>query len=90
MNEQIQWMANIAKQRLPKASYSAKMFDFVQSRYQAGDKWETVRDALYQKYQVNQEDGYDITSRDMYCNGCYCCYIFYSNKIKTFHIINVI
>ena len=41
------------------------------SEYDKGTPWETVRDSLYQKYQVNQEDGYDITSRDLYCNGCF-------------------
>jgi hypothetical protein len=81
MKEQIQWMATIARQRLPDDSYSAKMFDFVQSRHQAGDKWEAVRDALYQKYQVNQEDGYDITARNMYCNGCFASGINFAASI---------
>jgi hypothetical protein len=81
IKEQIHWMANIARQRLPNDSYSAKMFDFVQARYQAGDKWETVRDGLYEKYQVNQEDGYDITSRNMYCNGCFASGINFAASI---------
>ena len=81
IEEQIQWMTNVAKQRLPNDSYSAKMVDFVQSRYHAGDKWETVRDALYTKYQLNQEDGYDITSRGLYCNGCFASGINFAASI---------
>jgi hypothetical protein len=78
---QIQWMPNIARQRLPNDSFSAKMFDFVQSRYNAAEKWETVRDALYVKYQLNQEDGYDITSRGLYCNGCFASGINFASSI---------
>jgi len=69
--EQVQWMAKTARQRLPDHSYSAKMFDFVSASYNSGTKWEKVRDDLYQKYQVNQEDGYDITAKNLYCNGCF-------------------
>jgi len=69
--EQIYWMANTARQRLPDHSYSAKMFDFVLASYNSGKTWEKVRDDLYQKYQVNQEDGYNITAKNLYCNGCF-------------------
>jgi len=79
--EQIQWMANTARQRLPKHSYSAKMYDFVNARYLSGATWETVRDELYQKYQVNQEDGYDITSKELYCNGCFASGINFAASI---------
>jgi hypothetical protein len=71
IKEQTQWMADVARQRLPEHSYSAKMYDYVKGAYEKGTPWETVRDQLYEKYQVNQEDGYDITSRDLYCNGCF-------------------
>ncbi len=78
---QIQWMANTARQRLPHHSYSAKMFDLVKARYHSGVKWERVRDELYQKYQVNQEDGYDITSKQLYCNGCFASGINFAASI---------
>ena len=71
MEEQVQWMANIARQHLPDDSYSAKMFDFVKGRYHAGVPWEQARDEVYQRYQVEQLDGYDITSKNIYCNGCF-------------------
>lgn len=69
--EQILWMADQARKRLPNNSYSAKMFDFVKSRYEQGVSWETARDAIYERYQVNQMDGYDITSKNIFCNGCF-------------------
>ena len=71
MLEKILWMAEHSRQQLPDDSYSAAMFDFVQAEYHKGTQWEIVRDLLYQKYQVDQEDGYDITSRNLYCNGCF-------------------
>ncbi len=69
--EQTQWMANEARKRLPEDSYAAKMYDFVKSRYEANVTWEQARDDVYTRYQVNQEDGYDITSQNIFCNGCF-------------------
>ena len=69
--EQIQAMADQARTALPEDSYAAAMFDYVKSEYENGTKWETARDGLYQRYQVEQADGYDITARGLYCNGCF-------------------
>jgi hypothetical protein len=69
--EQIQWMATKARQRLPEDSYAAKMYDFVQSKYATNVPWEQARDEIYTRYQVNQEDGYTITSKNIFCNGCF-------------------
>jgi len=69
--EQILWMANEARKRLPEASYAAKMYDFVKSKYEANVPWEQARDDVYIRYQVNQKDGYTITSKNIYCNGCF-------------------
>ncbi len=55
--EQTQWMATEARKRLPEDSYAAKMYDFVKGRYDANVPWEQARDAVYTRYQVNQEDG---------------------------------
>jgi hypothetical protein len=86
IGEQIQWMADKARQYLPDDSYSAKMFDFVKSRYQAGVPWEQARDEIYQRYQVQQLDGYDITSRNIYCNGCFASGInFASSLVSLFY-----
>ena len=86
MDEQIQWMADKARQYLPDDSYSAKMFDFVKGRYQAGVPWEQARDEIYQRYQVEQLDGYDITSKNIYCNGCFASGInFASSLVSLFY-----
>jgi hypothetical protein len=69
MKNRITWIAEKARQRLPNDSYSAKMYDFVKSRYEAGIPWEQTRDELYARYQLQQQDGYDITSRNLYANG---------------------
>lgn len=86
MKDKIIWMSNEARKRLPTNSYSAKMFDFVQSRYHENIPWEQVRDEIYLKYQVNQEDGYTITSKKLYCNGCFASGInFASSLISLFY-----
>lgn len=79
--DKILWMAGEARKSLPKDSYATKMYDFVASEYKKGTKWEEVRDALYEKYQVNQEDGYNITSKELYCNGCFAAGINYAASI---------
>jgi hypothetical protein len=74
-------LAKKARQRLPDASYSAHMFDFVLSQYQADLPWEATRDAVYQRYQVAQKDGYNITSKKLYCNGCFASGINFAASI---------
>jgi len=71
MKEKMHWMASEARKRLPNDSYSAKMYDFVKEKYDANFTWEETRDALYKRYQVEQADGYNITSQNSYCNGCF-------------------
>ncbi len=79
--ENIIAMAKKGRKRLPANSYPAKMFDFVLHSYEAGIPWEQTRDLLYQKYQVNQEDGYTITSKKLYCNGCFAAGINFGASI---------
>lgn len=71
LKENTQWMAREARKHLPDSSYSAKMYDFVKSQYDKGVSWEMARDAVYQRYQVDAADGYDITHQNIYCNGCF-------------------
>jgi hypothetical protein len=86
MKEQVQWMAEEARNRLPNESYSAKMYDFVKSRYHANIPWEQTRDEVYERYQVEQLDGYDLTSRNLYCNGCFAAGInFASSMVSLFY-----
>ena len=69
--QQLAWMSEQARTYLPDDSVSGRMYDFVKSRYQAGIPWEQARDEVYQRYQIEEQDGYDITSRNMDCNGCF-------------------
>ena len=75
------WMADEARKRLPNDSYAAKMYDFVKENYALNIPWEQTRDALYIKYQVEQADGYDITSKNSYCNGCFAAGINFGSSI---------
>ena len=84
--ENILWMATESRKILPDDSYSAKMYDFVKSRYVANIPWEQTRDEVYQRYQVAQADGYTMTSQNRYCNGCFAAGInFASGMISLFY-----
>lgn len=69
IKDQILWMADKARQRLPDNSYTADMYDFVKESYESGIRWEHTRDKIYQRYQIQQRAGYDITARNLYANG---------------------
>jgi len=61
MQEQTWWLAEQASKTFPKDSYPAKMYAFIKSSYQQNpDKsdWEKSRDEVYQRFQVNNSDGY--------------------------------
>ena len=71
IKENLMWMADKSRKILPEDSYSAKMYDYVKTEYLTGMEWESIRDNIYQRYQVEGKDGYDLTSRNIYCNGCF-------------------
>jgi len=81
VKDQITWMADRAREGVPDTSYIAKMYDFVKGRYAAGVSWEQARDDVYQRYQVEQRDGYDLTSQDLVCNGCFAAGINFAASI---------
>ncbi len=84
--EQLTWMAGKAREHLPDTSYSAKMYDFVKAKYESGIPWEQARDSVYVRYQVDEADGYDITSRGLYCNGCFAAGInFAASLVSLFY-----
>lgn len=84
--EKIITMADQSRKLLPNDSYAAKMYDFVKSRYRANIPWEQTRDEVYQRYQVEEADGYDMTSQKKYCNGCFAAGInFASSLISLFY-----
>lgn len=81
MKDKVLWMADQARKGLPDDSYSAKMYDFVKARYMTGVPWEQVRDEVYKRYQVDQMDGYNMTSKAKYCNGCFAAGINFAASI---------
>lgn len=86
IKEQLFQLAEQAKSELPPSSYPAAMYRYVKGLYASGIPWEQARDSVYQRYQVNQLDGYDISSRNMYCNGCFAAGInFASSLVSLFY-----
>jgi hypothetical protein len=84
--EQLLEMAQEARAILADSTYPAAMFDYTRSLYQQGLPWEQTRDSLYVRYQVNQADGYDITSQELYCNGCFAAGInFAASLVSLFY-----
>ncbi len=86
IDRQVLWMADQARKSLPNSSYAAHMFDYVKEKYESGISWEQTRDSIYFRYQVNQEDGYHITSKNLYCNGCFAAGInFAASLVSLFY-----
>jgi hypothetical protein len=86
LNEQICWMADQAREVLPDSSYAAHMFDFTKKMYKSGIPWEQTRDSIYFRYQVNQKEGYDISAKNLYCNGCFAAGInFAASMVSLFY-----
>ncbi len=59
--EQILWMADQARKRIPDTSYIADMYDFVRKAYENNpdkDNWEETRDELARRYQHSETAGY--------------------------------
>ena len=85
LNKQLKWMAERSAKRLPDESYALKMFEFVKKQYESGIHWEEARDAVYQRYQVEQQDGYDLTSKELYCNACFAAGINFASSIVSLY-----
>lgn len=77
----VQALADSARTHLRNDRYPALMYDYVKGRHAAGIPWEQCRDEVYQRYQVDEADGYDITSQDLYCNGCFAAGINFAASI---------
>lgn len=79
-------MAEAARKHLPDSSYASAMYDFVKQKYLSGIPWEETRDSVYYRYQVQQADAYNMTSRNLYCNGCFAAGInFAASLISLFY-----
>ncbi|NBC66642.1 MAG: ADP-ribosylglycohydrolase family protein, partial [Bacteroidetes bacterium] len=81
MQDKVIWLADQASNRLPPESYSKKMYDFVLDQYESGVAWEEARDNLYQRYQVEEADGYTISSNEPTCSGCFAAGINYGSSL---------
>jgi hypothetical protein len=86
IKQQLFQMSEQAALELPTTSYPSAMYRYVKDLYASGIPWEQARDSVYQRYQVEQLDGYDISSRNMYCNGCFAAGInFASSLVSLFY-----
>ena len=59
--DQVFWLAEQARKRIPDWSYIADMYDFVKAAYEANpdkDNWEQTRDEVAQRYQHKVTAGY--------------------------------
>ncbi len=79
--ENVHWLAEQARIAMPSNTYPAKMYDFVKSRYEAHIPWEQTRDEVYERYQVQEADGYKLSSKKLYCNGCFAAGINFASSI---------
>lgn len=77
-------ISDLASEILNNNSYSFKMYDYVKSNFESGITWEQTRDSIYQRYQVDQKDGYDITSKNLYCNGCFASGINFASSLVSY------
>jgi hypothetical protein len=86
IKEQLFQLAEQAKSELPPSSYPAAMYRYVKGLYASGIPWEQARDSVYQRYQVEQLDGYDLSGRNLYCNACYAAGInFAASLVSLFY-----
>lgn len=86
IGSQIFQNAEIARKHLHSDGYPAAMYDFVKQNYENGLSWEETRDKLYDRYQVKERDGYNITTKNLYCNGCFAAGInFGASLISLFY-----
>ncbi len=86
MRQRIHWLAEEARTILPDSAYPAQMFDYSEKLYKSGIPWEQARDSIYHRYQVEQKDGYDITSKNLHCNGCFAAGInFAASLVSLFY-----
>lgn len=86
MKENIFWMVDEARKRLPEGTYSAAMYDYVKAKYESGIPWEAARDSVYVRFQVSETNEYALKSRDWYCNGCFAAGInFAASLVSLFY-----
>ena len=64
-HEQVMWLADQARKRIPHESFAAKMYDFVKTEFEKNednDNWEATRDYLNWRHTGQTIDGYNYRS----------------------------
>ena len=86
IHDRIDSISSHARNYLPDDEYPAKMYDYIRSLYESNLPWEATRDSIYKAYQIEQIHGYDVTSKNLYCNGCFAAGInFAASLVSLFY-----
>ena len=86
IHDRIDSISSLARDYLPDDEYPARMYDYIRSLYEINIPWEATRDSIYKAYQIEQRHGYDITSTNLYCNGCFAAGInFAASLVSLFY-----
>ena len=86
IHDRIDSISSHARNFLPDDKYPAKMYDYIRNLYESNIPWEATRDSIYKAYQIEQRHGYDITSKNLYCNGCFAAGInFAASLVSLFY-----
>ena len=81
IHDRIDSISSLARDYLPDDEYPARMYDYIRSLYELNLPWEATRDSIYKAYQIEQRHGYEITSKNLYCNGCFAAGINYAASL---------
>ena len=86
IHDRIDSISSRARDYLPDDEYPARMYDYIRSLYELNLPWEATRDSIYKAYQIEQRHGYEITSKNLYCNGCFAAGInFAASLVSLFY-----
>ena len=86
IHDRIDSISSLAREYLPDDEYPARMYDYIRSLYELNLPWEATRDSIYKAYQIEQRHGYEITSKNLYCNGCFAAGInFAASLVSLFY-----
>ena len=86
IHDRIDSISSLARDYLPDDEYPARMYDYIRSLYELNLPWEATRDSIYKAYQIDQRHGYEITSKNLYCNGCFAAGInFAASLVSLFY-----
>ena len=86
IHDRIDLISSRARNYLPDDEYPARMYDYIRGLYELNLPWEATRDSIHKAYQIEQRHGYDITSKNLWCNGCFAAGInFAASLVSLFY-----